>query len=438
MAFPDEPTSKRDVVSRSAWLAIVVMALGASCFVTSELLPASLLSPIAEGLSVSEGVAGQAISVTAFFAVLGSLFASTFTGMLDRRLVVIICIWLVILGAVSVALAPNYYTMLAGRALFGLALGVFWATSASIVLRLARPQDVPLAFSLMFGAIPIAMTVTVPIASALAALWGWRSAFLLIAGLGTMFLLLLAVVLPPLPAHRRANIMGVLSVSKREGIPVAMLAIFLVFAGKFSLFSYVRPFLEGEFGHQSSAIVTMLFVFGVANLVGTSVSSFMIRHDLIATLSLSSLAVSLSAVGLILFSGSIWKVGMLIAVWGFSVGCIPPAWTTWITRRLQDDAENAGCLQFSVMQLAIAAGVVSGGVGIEQFGRTGPYILGAVFLISAAILIRWKLSRAEMPVSLAIPRSRRTVCEQRADGLGVEDMGVEDMGAEEMGTEDMG
>lgn len=410
MAFPDELTSEGRAVSRSAWPAIVVLALGASCFVTSELLPASLLSPIAEGLNVSEGVAGQAISITAFFAVLGSLFASTFTGTLDRRLVVIICICLVVLGAVSVALAPNYYAMLTGRALFGLALGVFWATSASIILRLARPHDVPLALSLMFGAIPIAMTITVPIASALAALWGWRSAFLLIAGLGTMLLLLLAVVLPPLPAHRRGNIMGVLRLPRREGIPVALFALFLVFAGMFSLFSYVRPFLEGEFGHQSSAIVTMLFVFGVANLAGTSVSSFMIQRDLIATLALSSLVVSLSAIGLVLSSGSFWKVGILIAFWGFAVGSIPPAWTTWMTRKLEDDAENAGCLQFSVMQLAIAAGVVSGGVGIEQFGRTGPYVLGAIFLISAAILIRWKLPRPEMPVDCAIPRSRRPAC----------------------------
>ncbi|EKF44532.1 ribonucleoside transporter [Nitratireductor indicus C115] len=418
VAFPGEPDSGRHAVSRSAWPAIIVLALGASCFVTSELLPASLLSPIAEGLNVSEGVAGQAISVTAFFAVLGSLFASTFTGMLDRRLVVMICILMAVLGAVSVALAPNYYAMLTGRALFGLALGVFWATSASIILRLARPHHVPLALSLMFGAIPIAMTITVPVASALAALWGWRSAFFLIAGLGTMFLLLLAVVLPPLPAHRRANIVGVLRLPMREGIPVAMLALFLVFAGKFSLFAYVRPFLEGEFGHQSSAIVTMLFVFGVANLAGTSVSSFMIRHDLTTTLSLSSLVVSLSAIGLVLFSGSIWKIGMLIAFWGFSVGCIPPAWTTWMTRKLEDDAENAGCLQFSVMQLAIAAGVVSGGVGIEQFGRSGPYILGAIFLISAAILIRWKLSRPEMPVSRTMPQSHQTVCEARAEELG--------------------
>ncbi|MEK8044322.1 MFS transporter, partial [Burkholderia contaminans] len=52
----------------AAWGAVLAMSLGAFALVASEFMPVSLLTPIAGDLHVSEGQAGQAISVSGAFA----------------------------------------------------------------------------------------------------------------------------------------------------------------------------------------------------------------------------------------------------------------------------------------------------------------------------------------------------------------------------------
>lgn len=372
---------------QTSWGAILVLALGAASFVTSELLPASLLGRMAAGLGVSEGLAGQAMSAAAIVAIFGSLFATTLTRRLDRRLVVIGCTGLVALGALVVALAPSYPVMLGGRMLFGLGLGAFWAMSASIVLRLAGPRDVARALSLIFGAVPVAMMVAVPASSLLGEILGWRGVFLLAAGFAALCMLLQALTLPELPAGPRSSLAGVWALRHQPGLPLALLALFLVFAGKFSLFTYVRPFLEVHAGLTIAQISALLLLFGFANFIGTAVSSWVIALDLKWTLAVPPLLVALSALGLLVLPPSFAGCAVLMALWGASIGCIPVSWTTWVTRRLGHDPENAGCAQFATMQSAIAFGVICGGWAFDFGGVHWPFLLGSALLPLAGLLI---------------------------------------------------
>lgn len=57
----------------SSWSAVLAMSLGAFALVSSEFMPVSLLTPVAKALQISEGQAGQAISISGVFAVLTSL-----------------------------------------------------------------------------------------------------------------------------------------------------------------------------------------------------------------------------------------------------------------------------------------------------------------------------------------------------------------------------
>ena len=54
--------------NRQAWGGVFALSLGAFALVASEFMPVSLLTPIATDLHISEGQAGQAISVSGAFA----------------------------------------------------------------------------------------------------------------------------------------------------------------------------------------------------------------------------------------------------------------------------------------------------------------------------------------------------------------------------------
>ena len=77
----------RLVQSRSAWGAVASMALCVAVLIASEFMPVSLLTPIAGDLGITEGQAGQAISISGLFAVLTSLFIAGLTRGIDRKIV---------------------------------------------------------------------------------------------------------------------------------------------------------------------------------------------------------------------------------------------------------------------------------------------------------------------------------------------------------------
>jgi hypothetical protein len=64
--------------SAPAWGAVFAIAVTVATLLTSELLPGSLLTPMASDLGLSEGMAGQAVTATALAAT--QCRASTWSG----------------------------------------------------------------------------------------------------------------------------------------------------------------------------------------------------------------------------------------------------------------------------------------------------------------------------------------------------------------------
>jgi predicted MFS family arabinose efflux permease len=62
------------------------MTMCVALLIASEFMPVSLLTPIAHDLGATEGMAGQAISISGLFAVATSLLIASAAGRLDRRL----------------------------------------------------------------------------------------------------------------------------------------------------------------------------------------------------------------------------------------------------------------------------------------------------------------------------------------------------------------
>ncbi|MCF5586432.1 MFS transporter, partial [Pseudomonas syringae] len=126
-----------------AWGAVFSMALCVVVLIASEFMPVSLLTPVAQDLGISQGQAGQAISVSGFFAVLTSLLNTPLTGRLDRKKVLLGFSLLLLVSGVTVTLAPNGWVFMIGRALLGVAIGGFWSMSTATVMKLVPKEAGP-------------------------------------------------------------------------------------------------------------------------------------------------------------------------------------------------------------------------------------------------------------------------------------------------------
>ncbi|SQB40618.1 ribonucleoside transporter [Citrobacter koseri] len=148
---------------------------------------------------------------------------------------------LLTLSCLLVSFATSFTLLLAGRACLGLALGGFWAMSASLTMRLVPPRTVPKALSVIFGAVSIALVIAAPLGSFLGGIIGWRHVFNAAAVMGVLCVIWVVKSLPSLPgepSHQKQNIFSLL---QRPGVMAGMIAIFMSFAGQFAFFTYIRP-----------------------------------------------------------------------------------------------------------------------------------------------------------------------------------------------------
>ncbi|OON74954.1 MFS transporter [Streptomyces tsukubensis] len=377
---PPEPAS-------SSWAAVFSLAVGVFGLLTAEYLPASLLTPIASDLGISEAVAGQAVTVTAVAAMLSGLLTASLTRKIDRRVVLLGFTVLLIVSNVLVATAANVVVLMLMRILLGIALGGFWSMAAAAAMRLVPAASVPRAISIIFSGIAVATIVAVPLGSYLGELTGWRSTFLAAAALGVVTLVFQLCTLPRMAPHGSARLGTLWKVLRRPGFGVGIVGMLLVHIGHYALFTYIRPALENLMHVHVSQLAVLLFVFGVANFVGTLAAGWLLQTSLRLTLVLTPTVMGVAALGFALLPLGQAGYIVLLVLWGLAFGGVSVAWSNWATRMVPDQAESAGGLVVVGVQSAIAGGAAAGGVMFGMGGAVTVFTVSGVVLLASASLI---------------------------------------------------
>lgn len=370
----------------AAWGAVLAMALAAFALVASEFMPVSLLTPIATELRVSEGQAGQAIAVSGAFALLTSLCIASLAGHLDRKRVLASLALLMIISGTVIAFAPNYLTFILGRALIGVAIGGFWSMSAATAMRLVPAPQVPKALAILNGGNALATVVAAPLGSFLGALVGWRMAFFAVVPVAAIALCWKLLSLPTLKAERTQYRANPFSLLKRTTVALGMAASSLFFMGQFSLYTYLRPFLESVTQVDAATLSLLLLVVGVAGFIGTALIGSFLKNDVYRPLALISVVMAAIAVALTLLGSSLMSTALLLGIWGLMGTAAPVGWWTWLARSLPHDAEAGGGLLVAVVQMAIMLGATLGGLLFDALGYCATFEMSAALLLCSALL----------------------------------------------------
>src|SRR3954470_2519260 len=144
------PTAPQGASTTQLWSAVGSMALCVAMLIASEFMPVPLLTPMATDLRATQGMAGQAISISGLFAVITSLFIATIAGRFDRRHVLIALTAVMLASLVLIASAQNFAMLMAARALLGITIGGFWALATATIMRLVPEESVPKALGVLY------------------------------------------------------------------------------------------------------------------------------------------------------------------------------------------------------------------------------------------------------------------------------------------------
>lgn len=373
--------------AKPAWRAVYALALGVFGLIVAEFLPASLLTPMATSLGVSEGMAGQAVTATALVALVTGLLITPVTKNIDRRWVLMFFSVLQIISSMMVAFAPSLEFLLLGRLLLGIAIGGFWSMSTATAMRLVPAAFVPKALAIIFSAVSVATVVAAPLGSYLGGMIGWRNVFIICALPSLVALFWQLWVLPSMRPESAGSFATLFKVLRRPGMLGGMLATILIFSGHFAFFTYLRPFLETVAQASVEGVSLILLGFGLANFVGTSIAGHLLARSLRMTLALVPLVMSILALIMVTFGHLALLDGLMVAMWGFAFGLVPVGWSTWLATTVPDEAESAGGLLVASIQLAISAGAAGGGAVFDITGASGVFTGSGLLLLSAMVIV---------------------------------------------------
>ncbi|RPH13055.1 MAG: MFS transporter [Alteromonadaceae bacterium TMED7] len=381
------------------WSGVFAMTICVFTLIASEFMPVSLLTPIADTLQITNGMAGQGIAISGAFAVVTSLFISSLTANVNRKALLLLLTVIMGISGAIIGLAANYTMYMIGRALIGVVIGGFWSMSAAIAMRLVPQDKVSKALAVFNSGNALAVVIAAPLGAYLGELIGWRGAFLSLIPIAVITFIWQSLSLPSMPPvakeQEAAGIFAVFTQLKRKVVVVGMLAVGLFFLGQFSLYTYIRPFLETVIGVEVTTLSLLLMFIGIMGFVGTMVINIPLKHAFYPTLILMPVILALIALSLTLFGNLFAAVVMLLGVWGLVATAAPVGWWAWVPKTFPNDAEAGGGLMVAIIQLSIALGLTLGGVLYDLEGYMTTFAASALILLVASTLAVWtaRLSR---------------------------------------------
>lgn len=162
------------------WAVVGVLSLSGFVAALNQTLVIPLIPVFPELLGVSSESASWFVTATLLVGAVSIPTVSRLADMHGRRIMLLVCLLIMLLGAVISGLGDSYPIMIAGRALAGFGLALI-PIGISILRDVMPPQRVGTAVALMSATLGIGTALGLPLSGVLYETLGWRWVFWLTA-----------------------------------------------------------------------------------------------------------------------------------------------------------------------------------------------------------------------------------------------------------------
>jgi predicted MFS family arabinose efflux permease len=242
---------------------------------------------------------GLLVSSYTFAAAVSGFVAAFWIDRFDRKRALLVLYAGFIVTTALCGLAPTYALLVTTRVGSGLFGGVMSGLVFTIIADLVPYARRARATALVATSFSLAAIAGVPLALWLAARWGWRTPFLVLAGFSLLVALGAARLMPPLSAHlagagRRGPLEQLRAIfGERNHLRAFAFMIALMFAG-FSVIPFIAPTMVANVGLAESELPLLYFCGGLATLVTAQVIGYLAdrygKHRLFTIVALASIA----------------------------------------------------------------------------------------------------------------------------------------------------
>jgi predicted MFS family arabinose efflux permease len=338
-------------------------------------------------------------SAYAFSACLSGLVAAWFLDRFDRKRILLFLYAGFTVGTLLCAVAPDYVTLIAARAVTGAFGGIAGANVLAIVGDAFPEERRGRAMGVVMSAFSCASIAGVPAGLWVAVFLGWRMPFAVLGGASAGVLLLAAWALPPLRGHLthgRPEAAGTLAVLCHPAHARAYVLMLVLVVSTSMIFPYLAQYLEYNVGRTDVEVPWVYVCGGLASLVTLNIigkladrfgklpvfrviAVFCVLPTLLVTnLPPVSLAAALAVSTVFMVATS----GRMVPAMSLITSCVVPRYRGSFLS-----------LNASVQQFGFGVAVVLGGAILGQTDKTSPLtgfptvgILAAVAMLASVYL----------------------------------------------------
>jgi predicted MFS family arabinose efflux permease len=163
--------------------------------------------------------------------------------------------------------AGSFAMLLASRMLMAVGAGLCMPTALAVAVAIASPERRGRAIALVTSGLTVATVLGVPFGTWIGNQYGWRSTFIMVAGLGAIALAGLLFGLPRGLPRNTATLGQRLAVAQRAPVLHALSITMFWAIGGFTVLTYLAVPLR-ELGLSPTEISLALLIFGVAAAIG--------------------------------------------------------------------------------------------------------------------------------------------------------------------------
>jgi DHA1 family inner membrane transport protein len=223
----------------------------------------------------------------------------------------------------------------------------------------------------------------VPLGTLLGQVYGWRSTFLAISGLGMVTFIAVATLIPNLTGMGAIDLRREFAVARRPDVLLALSTTVLGWGCVFALFTYIVPILEQVSGYSPRAVTVILFVIGVGLTIGINLGGRLADGGVMRTL-IGMLAVLANLSVLFALASQNWLTAVpVIFLWGMAAFGTIPSLQTRVLDSARDAPNIASSLNVGAFNLGNAGGALIGGLVIDWgFGLTAVPLAAAVVALA--------------------------------------------------------
>ena len=386
--------SAKRIVSPSVWLSSLFFT--SLVLFTDDYVIAGVLPELARDLAVSDGQAGQLVTVFSLTVAIAAPVLAVFLAGIDRKRLILAALLVFSCSNLLATFAQSFPLLMAMRVVAALCAAAITPSLFAVAASMAPIERAGRYVAVISLGVTGSIAFGVPLGTWIGAALGWRWTFGVMTFAGALAAIAIWIVLPNPSLQRGLQLKALLVPLLSRPLVLSLLANFLNMAASMMLLTYLAPVLLGlgDVGQQQRGLV--FGVSGFAGMAGVWLGGLATdRWGALRTLGAGMTVFVVAMAGLTIFwllrPVSLPYLLVLVSLWAGSAFWISPAIAARVMDLADEAAQPAMALNTSFTYLGVALGGVLGGVALDMIGVA--YLAPTSLAIGILALVVLRMSR---------------------------------------------